>query len=49
MCPKTEDALKHMINIGIHEHMSRQDVLDLAGAIRKVAENLPRAGKNYRV
>ena len=42
MCPRTEDALKHMVNLGIHEHMTRQDILDMAGAIRKVAEHLPK-------
>jgi dTDP-4-amino-4,6-dideoxygalactose transaminase len=42
LCPKTEDALKHMINLGINEQMNPQDVLDMAGAIRKVAEHLPR-------
>jgi dTDP-4-amino-4,6-dideoxygalactose transaminase len=42
MCPKTEEALAHMVTFGIHEHMARQDVLDMAGAIRKVADLLPR-------
>ena len=43
MCPRTEDLLQHIVTTGVHEHMRREDVLDMAGAIRKVAELLPRA------
>ena len=42
MCPHTEDVLAHLIVLGIHEHMTRQDAVDIAGAIRKVAMLLPR-------
>ncbi|OGV72475.1 MAG: hypothetical protein A3K19_16665 [Lentisphaerae bacterium RIFOXYB12_FULL_65_16] len=42
MCPRTEEALKCMVTLGIHEFMVRQDALDMAGAIRKVAEVLPK-------
>jgi dTDP-4-amino-4,6-dideoxygalactose transaminase len=42
MCPKTEDLLSHIVTLGINENMTEQDVLDIAGAIRKVAELLPR-------
>ncbi|OGG45929.1 MAG: hypothetical protein A3F84_17000 [Candidatus Handelsmanbacteria bacterium RIFCSPLOWO2_12_FULL_64_10] len=40
LCPRTEEALRRMVTLGIHEHMSREDILDMAGAIRKVAEGL---------
>lgn len=40
LCPRTEEALRQMVTLGIHEHMSREDILDMAGAIRKVAEGL---------
>ncbi len=40
LCPRTEDALQHMITIGINENYSRHDVEDVAGAIRKVADLL---------
>jgi len=42
MCPRTEDALRHIVTLGIHEHMAPQDALDMAGAIKKVAELLPK-------
>jgi len=42
MCPRTEDALQHMLNLSLHEQMCRDDILDMAGAIRKVASALPR-------
>lgn len=41
MCPRAEDALQHMVTIGIHENMARNDIEDIAGAIRKVADLLP--------
>lgn len=40
LCPKTEAILRQMIVLTIHEHMSRDDVADMATAIRKVAEGL---------
>lgn len=40
LCPKTEAILRQMIVLTIHEHMSRDDVADMATAVRKVAENL---------
>jgi len=40
MCPETERALREMVTLGIHEHMSRRDIEDMAAAIRKVAEGL---------
>jgi len=42
MCPNAEDLLAHIVTLGINESMSQQDALDIAGAIRKVAELLPR-------
>jgi len=42
LCPRAEDVLDHMITIGIHEHYTEKDIEDVAGAIRKVAELLPR-------
>lgn len=42
MCPRTEEALRHLITIGFNENFSRQDIEDMAGAIRKVAELLPK-------
>ncbi len=41
MCPRTEEALQHMVTLGLNENYTRQDVEDMAGAIRKVAELLP--------
>lgn len=42
MCPRTEEALQHMITIGFNENYTRQDIEDMAGAIHKVAALLPR-------
>jgi dTDP-4-amino-4,6-dideoxygalactose transaminase len=42
MCPRTEEALQHMVTAGFNENYTRQDIEDMAGAIRKVAELLPR-------
>lgn len=41
LCPRAQEALDHMVTLGINEQYTEQDVLDIAGAIRKVAENLP--------
>ncbi|MGQ9555201.1 MAG: DegT/DnrJ/EryC1/StrS family aminotransferase [Anaerolineae bacterium] len=41
MCPRTEDELRHMITLSLNENYSRKDIEDMAGAIHKVAENLP--------
>jgi dTDP-4-amino-4,6-dideoxygalactose transaminase len=40
MCPRTEQELAHMVTLGLNENFSRSDIEDMAGAIRKVAENL---------
>ncbi len=45
MCPRTEEALQRMVTVGIHENMTREDILDMAEAIRKVAEGLK--GRTY--
>jgi perosamine synthetase len=42
MCPRTEEALQHMITIGFNENYTRQDIEDMSGAIHKVAALLPR-------
>ncbi|MBI4551177.1 MAG: DegT/DnrJ/EryC1/StrS family aminotransferase [Candidatus Latescibacteria bacterium] len=42
MCPRTEDALQHIITLGFHEEYTKKDIEDIAGAIHKVAELLPR-------
>ena len=42
MCPRTEEALQHMVTTGLNENFTRRDIEDMAGAIRKVAELLPR-------
>ena len=44
MCPRTEEALRHMVNIWFNENYSTKDIEDVAGAIRKVAGLLPRSG-----
>jgi perosamine synthetase len=44
MCPRTEEALRHMVNIGFNENYGTKDIEDVAGAIRKVTELLPRSG-----
>jgi len=46
MCPNTEDLLAHIVTLSINENMSHQDALDVAGAIRKVAQLLPRRGQD---
>jgi len=40
MCPRTEEILSQMVVLTVHEHMSRDDIEDMAGAINKVAEGL---------
>ena len=40
LCPRTEQILHRMVNLSIHEFMAREDILDMAAAIRKVAEGL---------
>ncbi|MCJ7739507.1 MAG: DegT/DnrJ/EryC1/StrS family aminotransferase [Anaerolineae bacterium] len=42
MCPRTEEALQHMVTLGLNENYTRRDIEDMAGAIRKVVELLPR-------
>jgi dTDP-4-amino-4,6-dideoxygalactose transaminase len=42
MCPRTEEALQHMVTIGLNCNYTIKDIEDIAGAIRKVAELLPR-------
>ena len=42
MCPRTEDALQHMVTTGLNENYVRKDIEDMAAAIRKVAELLPK-------
>lgn len=44
MCPRTEEALRHMVNIWFNENYTMKDIEDVAGAIRKVAGLLPRSG-----
>ena len=41
LCPETERALAHMINVGLHENYSEDDIRDTAEAVRKVATLLP--------
>ncbi len=38
MCPRTEAILKQLVTIGLHEQMRSEDMEDIAGAVRKVAE-----------
>jgi len=40
MCPRTEEALQHMVTLGLNSNYTRKDIEDMAGAIRKVAELL---------
>jgi perosamine synthetase len=42
MCPRTEAALAQMVTLGLNENYTKRDIEDMAGAIRKVAECLPR-------
>ncbi len=40
MCPNTEDFLKHLVTISLHEDMREADMNDYAEAIHKVARGL---------
>ena len=40
MCPRTEEILGQMLVLSVHEHMSRDDITDMAAAVNKVAEAL---------
>ncbi len=42
MCPKTEDVLRHIVITGFNENFTIKDIEDMAGAIRKVCELLPK-------
>ncbi|MCD6290735.1 MAG: DegT/DnrJ/EryC1/StrS family aminotransferase [Anaerolineae bacterium] len=42
LCPRAEDALEHIVTIGINENYTEKDIGDVAGAIRKVAKLLPK-------
>jgi hypothetical protein len=42
MCPRTEEGLEHMVTLGFNENFTKRDIEDMAGAIRKVVELLPR-------
>ena len=43
LSPRTEEALQHMVTIGLNCNYTKKDIEDVAGAIRKVAELLPRS------
>jgi dTDP-4-amino-4,6-dideoxygalactose transaminase len=40
LCPRAEQALDQMVGMTIHENFTEEDILDIATAIRKVAEGL---------
>jgi perosamine synthetase len=40
LCPRAEAALEHIVGMTIHENFSEEDILDIATAVRKVAEGL---------
>jgi dTDP-4-amino-4,6-dideoxygalactose transaminase len=40
LCPRTEEALTHMVTIGINENYADADIQDIARAINKVAQGL---------
>jgi perosamine synthetase len=40
LCPRAESALEHIIGMTIHENFTEEDILDIATAVRKVAEGL---------
>jgi len=42
MCPRTEEVLRQMVTVGIHEHLERGDIEDIAAGINKVAQGLAR-------
>lgn len=41
LCPRAQDALDHMVTLGINENYTERDVEAIAGAIQKVSELLP--------
>ena len=43
LCPETQRALDHMVNVGVNENYAEDDVRDIATAVRKVASLLPPA------
>ena len=40
MCPRTEEALIHMVMLSLNENYTRCDIEDMAGAVKKVAAAL---------
>jgi dTDP-4-amino-4,6-dideoxygalactose transaminase len=40
LCPRAEQALDQMVGMTIHENFTEEDILDIAAAVRKVAEGL---------
>lgn len=40
LCPRAEAALEHIVGMTIHENFTEEDILDIATAVRKVAEGL---------
>ncbi|MFH1571075.1 MAG: DegT/DnrJ/EryC1/StrS family aminotransferase, partial [Gemmatimonadota bacterium] len=40
MCPRTDEGLQHMLTLGLNESYAEADLLDIAGAIRKVARGM---------
>jgi hypothetical protein len=40
LCPRTEEALRHIVTLGLNENYTRADIEDMAGAIRKVVDGL---------
>lgn len=42
LCPRAQQALDHMVNLGLHEGYTESDIQDMADAVAKVARLLPR-------
>lgn len=40
MCPRTDEGLRHMLTLGINESFGEEDLVDIAGAVAKVARAL---------
>lgn len=40
LCPRAQEALDHMVTLGIHENYTDRDIDDIGAAIQKVAELL---------
>jgi perosamine synthetase len=40
LCPRAEAALDHIVGMTLHENFTEEDILDIATAVRKVAEGL---------